>query len=192
MESRENSKIVTEVADFTDTKAIEKLILMHQKRIYTSIILMVKDKSIADDIFQDTFFKVIGTLKEGKYQEEGKFLQWTLRIAYNLCIDHFRRLKKSPTISKTEDGTSIFDFLDLKEDSIEETLIKSQINERIKELVNMLPLEQREVLVLRHFAGLSFKEIAEITKVSINTALGRMRYAITNLKKLIEQYKVPI
>jgi RNA polymerase sigma-70 factor (ECF subfamily) len=145
----------------------------------------VKDHETAQDVFQDTFFKVINTLKSGTYKEEGKFIQWVMRIAHNLVIDFFRKGKKFPTI-EPKDENDVFDFLDMAEPSIEDIMIDEQISYNVRRLVDQLPPEQKEVLIMRHYLDMSFKDIAERTGVSINTALGRMRYAIINLRKLIK------
>ena len=158
-------------------KAFEELLSRHKQRIYTSIYLFVKDQAKAEDIFQDVFIKIVDTLRKGKYNDEGKFLEWALRISYNMCVDNFRRSKRRPTVSPTE-TFDIFDILENQEDNAEETIMKSQTHERIRKLVDQLPPEQREVVILRHYADMSFKEISQLTRVSINTALGRMRYAL--------------
>jgi RNA polymerase sigma-70 factor (ECF subfamily) len=168
------------------------LMLRHKSRVYTTIYLLVKDRDVAEDIFQDTFVKVIDTVRAGRYNEEGKFLPWVLRIAHNLCIDHFRRNAKMPTIQPKDEDTDVFAFLDLKEDSVEDRMIRSQSHEKVKQLIQHLPEEQREVLVMRIYGGLSFKEISEVTAVSINTSLGRMRYALGNLRKLIDKYHITL
>lgn len=172
-------------------QALEALISRHQQRVFTYIVVRIQDEDIANDIFQDTFVKVINTLKRGKYNEEGKFLQWTLRIAHNLVIDHFRREKRMPTMSPTDDF-NIFNILKDGSLNVESTMIKDQIESDLHKLIEQLPDEQKEVLKLRHFSGLSFKEIAEQTDVSINTALGRMRYALINLRKLMAQHGVSL
>lgn len=164
--------------------ALEILISRHKSRIYTSIYLMVKDEYLAEDIFQDTFIKVIKTLRAGRYNEEGKFLPWVLRIGHNLVIDHFRKEKRSPTVTNV-DGFDIFDVLGLHDESMEDKIIKEQNFDDLKTLIHLLPSEQKEVLIMRHYGDLSFKEIADLTNVSINTALGRMRYALSNLRKMI-------
>ena len=164
--------------------ALAELITRHKSRIYTSIYLLVKDEYLAEDIFQDTFIKVIKTLKAGKYNEEGKFLPWVLRIGHNLVIDHFRREKRNPTITNA-DGFDIFDVLGIYDESIEDKMVKEQTYEDLKALIHLLPSEQKEVLIMRHYGDLSFKEIADLTQVSINTALGRMRYALNNLRKMM-------
>jgi RNA polymerase sigma-70 factor (ECF subfamily) len=164
--------------------ALSELISRHKSRIYTSIYLLVKDEYLAEDIFQDTFIKVIRTLKAGKYNEEGKFLPWVLRIGHNLVIDHFRKEKRNPTITNS-DGFDIFDVLGIHDESIEERMVKQQTHDDLKKLIHYLPSEQKEVLIMRHYGDLSFKEIADLTNVSINTALGRMRYALNNLRKMM-------
>lgn len=173
-----------------DESALAELIERHKSKIYGFIFSKVLDRDITEDIFQDTFVKVILTLKEGRYSEEGKFLPWVMRIAHNLTIDHFRSKKRMPIIGETfsaDDDLSIFDFLADPEESSEIKIIKSQIEEDLKKIVEYLPEDQRQVLELRIFKDLSFKEIAEETGVSINTALGRMRYALINLRKLIDE-----
>jgi len=165
--------------------AFEELLSRHKAKIYTSIYLFVKDQDLADDIFQEVFIKIIDTLRKGKYNHEGKFVQWALRISYNLCVDYFRRNKRRPTISGTDDF-NIFDVLRQPDDNIEDTIIKDQTHDRIRMLVDKLPPEQKEVIILRHYADMSFKEMSLLTKVSINTALGRMRYALINIRRMIE------
>lgn len=164
--------------------ALSELINKHKSRIYTSIYLLVKDEFLAEDIFQDTFIKVIKTLKAGKYNEEGKFLPWVLRIGHNLVIDHFRKEKRNPTITNS-DGFDIFDVLGIHDESMEEKMVKQQTHDDLRKLIHYLPSEQKEVLIMRHYGELSFKEIADLTSVSINTALGRMRYALNNLRKMM-------
>ena len=168
-----------------DENAFSELLGRHKDRIYTQIYLFVKDRDLAEDIFQDVFIKIIKTLRKGKYNHEGKFLQWALRISYNLCVDHFRRQKRRTKVSSNE-TFDIFDVLETKEDNMETTLIKNQKHKMIRDLVDQLPPEQREVVILRHYADMSFKEISKLTRVSINTALGRMRYALINMRKMIE------
>lgn len=172
-----------------DTEALNNLILKHKDRVYTSIIILVKDQYLAEDIFQETFIKVIDSIKSGSYKEEGKFLPWVLRIGHNLCIDHFRKVKRRPVVVDSE-GNDIFDFIGHYDVSAEDKWIKQQTIHALRELIRELPDEQREVLILRHYAELSFKEIATMTNVSINTALGRMRYALLNLRKMMKDKKV--
>lgn len=170
---------------------LKMLINRHKSKIFTSIYLTVKDKTLAEDIFQETFFKIINTLKKGKYHEEGKFLQWTMRIARNLVIDYFRKTSKMPFVSDTE-GFDIFSVIKIAEENREDEIIKEQTHDKVRQLIQELPEEQKEVLILRHYANMSFKDIADLTNVSINTALGRMRYALTNLRKLIEKYQISL
>jgi RNA polymerase sigma factor (sigma-70 family) len=168
-----------------DEKGLVELIRRYQTKIYTSIYLLVKDSDLAEDIFQDTFIKVINTLRAGKYNEEGKFLPWVTRIAHNLVIDHFRREKRAPTVSTSEDF-DIFEVLGEYDESTEDRMVREQTHKDLKTLIQLLPSEQKEVLIMRHFGDMSFKEIADITDVSINTALGRMRYALNNLRKMMQ------
>jgi RNA polymerase sigma-70 factor (ECF subfamily) len=169
-----------------EVQCFETLLYRHKERVYNYIFSLVKDKSLTEDIFQDTFVKVISTLRHGSYNDEGKFIQWVLRIAHNLSIDHFRRNGRMSMV-KTNEGFDIFSVLNSYEDSIEDIIIKKQIQQDIRYLVKQLPTEQRRVLILRHYGDLSFKEIAIITGVSINTALGRMRYALLNMRKMAEE-----
>ncbi len=165
-------------------QALETLVLRHKSKVFTSIYLLVKDNYLAEDLFQDTFIKVINTLRAGKYNEEGKFLPWVIRIAHNLVIDHFRREKRTPLINTVE-GFDIFDVIHVLDENIEDGIIREQGYSELRKLIEMLPEEQKEVLIMRHYGDLSFKEISDITSVSINTALGRMRYALNNLRKLM-------
>lgn len=170
-------------------KSLEILIIRHKQRIFSFILSKVSDREVAEDIFQDTFIKVINTLKRGAYNEEGKFLPWVMRIAHNLIIDHFRRNKRLPKFNNTDD----FDIFDVLSDdmlTVENQIIKSQILEDVRNLIEELPDDQKEVLLMRMYRDMSFKEIAENTDVSINTALGRMRYALINLRKLIEKHNI--
>ncbi len=170
-------------------RAFEVLLVRHKQKIYTSIYLFVKDHALAEDIFQEVFIKIIDTLRKGKYNHEGKFVQWAMRISYNMCVDYFRRSKRRPKVSPTE-AFDIFDVLPVKEDNAEQTIIRSQTHDKVRKLVDMLPPEQREVVILRHYADMSFKEIAQLTRVSINTALGRMRYALINIRKMVEEKEI--
>ncbi|MDV7187471.1 sigma-70 family RNA polymerase sigma factor [Lutibacter sp. TH_r2] len=170
-------------------KSLEVLINRHQQRIFSFVLSKVLDREIAEDIFQDTFIKVINTLKKGKYNEEGKFLPWVMRIAHNLIIDHFRRNKRIPTFKNT-DEFDIFSVISDDNLNAESEIIKMQILDDVKGLIVELPEDQKEVLIMRMYKDMSFKEIAENTGVSINTALGRMRYALINLRKLIEKHNI--
>ncbi len=169
--------------------AIEPLIYRHKDKIYTAIYMLVKDKYIAEDIFQDAFLKIIKTMRDGKYSEQGKFLPWAIRVAHNLCMDHFRRTRKDVPITLA-DGRDISDVFPLTTDSPADALERRQTNASVRRLIEMLPEDQREVIVLRMYGDLSFKEIAGITSVSINTALGRMRYGLINLRKMIDDRKM--
>ncbi|MBC8319555.1 MAG: sigma-70 family RNA polymerase sigma factor [Bacteroidetes bacterium] len=170
--------------------SLQTLIERHQNRLYSYIFLLVKDKMLADDIFQDTYVKVINTLKRGNYNDEGKFIQWVMRIAHNLVIDHFRKSKKVPTIENSHSEFDVFDTIRFTDPSVEDQMVKDQIYDDVRNLLEYLPEEQKEVLYLRCYSGLSFKDIAEQTDVSINTALGRMRYAIINMRKIIKEKKL--
>jgi len=169
--------------------ALEELVHRHKDKLYTSIFLLVKDSFLAEDIFQDTFIKIIDTIRAERYTEKGKFLPWAIRIAHNLCVDHFRKIKRNPVI-KTGDDKDIFNVLTFSESSAEEKMITAQSHDRVRRMLDMLPEEQREVIILRHYADLSFKEIADLTHVSINTALGRMRYGLINLRKMMTEKQI--
>lgn len=170
-------------------KAFAELLHRHQQKIYTSIYLFVKDREQAEDLFQDVFIKIIDTLKKGGYNHEGKFSQWAVRIAYNMCVDQFRRNKRRTKVSGN-DEFDIFDVLELPDENREDEMIRSETHSRIRQLVDQLPEEQREVVILRHYADMSFKEISQLTRVSINTALGRMRYALINIRKMMEERSI--
>ncbi|MEX2597985.1 MAG: sigma-70 family RNA polymerase sigma factor [Salibacteraceae bacterium] len=174
-----------------DESAFESLLRKHKNRVYGYIRMMVKDGQLAEDIFQDVFVKAVQTMKRGNYNEEGKFLPWIMRISHNMVIDTFRKNKRYPTV----DGGPEFDiFNTIKDDgkNADEILVEDQIQSDVRKLIEFLPEEQRDVLKMRHYSGMSFKEIAEDTNVSINTALGRMRYALINLRKLIEEHDVAL
>jgi RNA polymerase sigma factor (sigma-70 family) len=175
-----------------EQSCFEKLIHRHKNKVFAYISLYIRDEALAEDIFQDTFLKVIQSVKAGKYSDNGKFISWVMRIAHNLIIDHFRRIKQMNTISNDNYESDIFNSKRFAEDSIEDSMIKKQIHQDIRKMISNLPDDQKEVVILRHYAGLSFKEIAEITDVSINTALGRMRYALINLRKLMEEKKISL
>jgi len=174
-----------------NTSALETLVNRYKDRIYTSIYLLVKDKYMAEDLFQDVFIRIIDTLKGGRYTDEGKFLPWALRIAHNMCVDHFRKIKRSPSI-KTSDDRDIFEVLNFFEPSVENRIIQMQSHDRVRKMIDMLPEDQREVIILRHYADLSFKEIADLTKCSINTALGRMRYGLINMRKMMAEKQIAL
>lgn len=169
--------------------AFETLVNRHKSRIYTSIYMIVKDNYVAEDILQETFVKVVNTIKSGRYNEEGKFLPWVMRIAHNLSIDHFRKSKRYPTVVM-EDGSPVFNTMDFAVESAESQQIQKDTHVLLRQLIKELPDAQREVLVMRHYMKMSFKEIADATGVSINTALGRMRYALINLKKKLTKMNI--
>jgi RNA polymerase sigma-70 factor (ECF subfamily) len=169
-----------------NTRAFDALIDRHQERIFNAINFMVKDSYLAEDLIQDIFIKIINNLKQNKYNDEGKFLPWALRIAHNFCVDHFRKVKRTPTI-KTSDDQDLFEIIKHSDHPADYKMTRSQTHRNIQELVDLLPEEQREIIVLRHYANLSFKEIAQMTNCSINTALGRMRYGLINLRKMMNE-----
>ena len=170
-----------------DQSAISKLIERHKRRVRDYIYMMVKDNDVADDIFQETFIKVIRVIDEGRYTDNGKFLSWVLRIAHNQVLDHFRACKQNKQVNESESGYNVLGSLRFAEKTIEDELISSQIESDVRNLIELLPEEQREVVMMRYYSGMSFKEIAEQTGVSINTALGRMRYALINLRRMIRE-----
>lgn len=174
-----------------NVNALEVLVLRHKDKLYTSILFLVKDKYLAEDIFQDVFIRIIDTMRSGRYTEEGKFLPWAMRIAHNLCVDHFRKVKRTPII-KTGENQDIFEVLNFTEDSAEDKMMKKQSHSRVKDMLDQLPEDQREVIILRHYADMSFKEIASVTNCSINTALGRMRYGLINLRKMMVQKQIAL
>tara|TARA_R110000796_G_scaffold96719_1_gene202901 strand:- start:301329 stop:301928 length:600 start_codon:yes stop_codon:yes gene_type:complete len=169
--------------------AFAELVFRHKNKIFTTIYMIVKDHDLAEDLLQETYVKVVNTVKSGRYNEEGKFLPWVSRIAHNLAIDHFRKAKRYPTIVM-EDGSNVFNSLEFSEESIEDRQIKEDTHALLRELIKELPDSQREVLMMRHYMQMSFQEIAEVTDVSINTALGRMRYALINLRKKMDKMNV--
>lgn len=172
-----------------DENGLKELLDRYKSKVYTSIYVRVKDQYLAEDLFQDTFIKVINTFKSGRYNDEGKFLPWVMRIAYNVVIDHFRKEKRAPVIVNS-DGYDIFEILVFSEDNAENIMVKKQIDIDLKKIIQLLPDDQKEVLIMRHFCDMSFKDIADITDVSINTALGRMRYALANLRRMIEEHNL--
>jgi len=172
-------------------KAFEVLLHRHKSRVFTAVYLIVKDRYVAEDLLQETFIKAINTIRGGRYNEEGKFLPWAMRIAHNLCVDHFRKVKRTPTI-KNGDDKDIFEVINFYEDSAESKMMKRQSHDRVREMLDRLPEDQREVIILRHYADMSFKEIASMTNCSINTALGRMRYGLINLRKLMMQKQIAL
>ena len=170
-----------------DRSAISQLIERHSRRVKDYIHMMVKDRDGADDIFQETVIKAVRVIDEGRYTDNGKFLSWILRIAHNQVIDHFRAQRQNKAVTESEAGYDVLGTLRFAERTVEDEMVGAQIERDIRALVKQLPDEQREVVMMRYFSGLSFKEIAEQTDVSINTALGRMRYALINLRKMIKE-----
>jgi RNA polymerase sigma factor (sigma-70 family) len=170
-----------------DVNSLEQLINRYRKQVYTYIFLLVKNQHLAEDVFQDTFIKVIKSLDDGKYRDNGKFLAWVLRIAHNLVIDHYRKEKQLNASSREDFGQDILNSRKYAVKPEEDSMIDRQIRKDIRELVDSLPIEQKEVLILRQYCELSFKEIAEHTNVSINTALGRMRYALINMRRMVKE-----
>ncbi|MFT4202831.1 MAG: sigma-70 family RNA polymerase sigma factor [Chitinophagaceae bacterium] len=170
-----------------NTNALDRLIDRYKDKLYSTIFFLVKDQWIADDIYQDTFIRIVDTLRLNRYNEQGKFLPWAARIAHNLCIDYFRKQRRRPptVTSESSDVNNIFDMVDPNIDNAEQRIMRRQSHGRVYQMLDMLPADQREVIVLRHFADLSFKEIAQLTDCSINTALGRMRYGLINLRKMM-------
>lgn len=173
-----------------DESCIEVLINRHRTKVYTYILLTIKNQSLAEDLFQETFIKVIQSLRKNKYRDNGRFLSWVIRIAHNLIIDHFRKEKQLNAVSNDDTDLDLFNSQRFSEDNIEQLMVNEQIRRDLRKIINELPDDQREVVLLRHFGKLSFKEIADHTGVSINTALGRMRYALINLRKMIDERKL--
>ncbi|HEY0979042.1 MAG TPA: sigma-70 family RNA polymerase sigma factor [Flavobacteriales bacterium] len=174
-----------------DEHAFEILLNRHKRKVWSHIYLMVRDREVTEDLFQEAFIKVVHHLKAGRYNEEGKFLPWVMRIAHNLVIDHFRRNKKMPLV-RSNDEYDVFGGIAQPGKNVEERIVNAQIDEDVRRLIEHLPEEQREVVIMRTYLGMSFKEIAEHTDVSINTALGRMRYALINMRKLIKQHSMQL
>ncbi len=174
-----------------DNNSFEKLLNRHKNKVFSFIFSKVKNRDLAEDIFQDTFVKVINSLQKGKYNEEGKFLPWMMRISHNLVIDYFRKSNKVKNIRSTDDF-NIFDILNNGAKSQEDEMIRKRIYSDLNLLIDLLPIEQRDVIKFRYFEDKSFKEIAELTNVSINTALGRMRYALINLRTISEERKIDL
>lgn len=183
-----DSELIAQYRNGSDA-AFDLLVDRYQSRIYTTIVLIVKDPRVAEDLLQDVFVKVVKTLQSDKYNEEGKFQPWVMRIAHNLAIDYFRKAKRYPTIIM-EDGSNLFNSLRFAEENVEDRQIKEDTIELVKRLIEELPEAQKEVLIMRHYLDLSFQEIAEQTGVSINTALGRMRYALIHLRKKMKQLNI--
>jgi RNA polymerase sigma-70 factor (ECF subfamily) len=175
-----------------EQSCFEHLIHRHKNKVFAYISLYIHDQALAEDLFQDTFMKVIQSVRAGKYQDNGKFISWVMRIAHNLIIDHFRKVKQMNTVSNDDYESDLFNSKKFSESTVEDDMIKRQIQKDVRKMISHLPEDQREVVILRHYAGLSFREIADITDVSINTALGRMRYALINMRKLMEEKKISL
>lgn len=173
-----------------DNSAFDTLLKRHQQRVFTYILNIIKNKDIADDIFQETFVKAITTIKQGRYTESGKFSAWLMRIAHNIIIDYFRQEKSENTMSADQEETDVLNRRDLSEENIEDILVTSQIHTDVRRIMESLPEAQREVLDMRFYRNMSFKEIAEATGVSINTALGRMRYAVLNMRRIAQDKNI--
>ncbi|MCQ2320348.1 MAG: sigma-70 family RNA polymerase sigma factor [Bacteroidales bacterium] len=169
-----------------DLASFELLVSRYQAQVYSYIMTLVKDRQLADDVFQDTFVKIIRTIKAGVYKDEGKFVQFAMRISHNLVIDHFRKENRIPTVESSSEDYNFLDNAPISDPSVEQSMIDDQIHSDLRKMIEYLPVEQREVLRMRIYDDMSFKEIADITNVSINTALGRMRYALINLRKMME------
>lgn len=172
-------------------QSFELLIRRHKNKVFTSILMFVRDRYLAEDLFQDTFIKAVRKMRSGEYQEEGKFIPWIMRIAHNLCIDHYRKTRRMPMITN-EDGIDIFSILKFSNGNPEKEYLRRESHDIVRMLVDRLPVEQKEVVILRHWADLSFKEISDLTGVSINTALGRMRYALINIRRMQEEKQVAL
>lgn len=173
------------------SRSLEVLISRYKDKLFSSILFIVKDKYLAEDLFQDAFIKIVENIRNNRYTEEGKFLPWATRISHNLCVDYFRKVKRAPAI-KTSDNKDIFELFSVPEAAADVKIVHGETGDRLGKVLNMLPDEQREVIVLRHYADLSFKEIAAMTNCSINTSLGRMRYGLINLRRLLAEKKIAI
>ncbi|MDB5192708.1 MAG: sigma-70 family polymerase sigma factor [Segetibacter sp.] len=174
-----------------NSEALEVLVHRYKDKLFSSILFLVKDKFLAEDMFQDVFIKIIDTIRNNRYTEEGKFLPWAMRIAHNLCVDHFRKVKRTPAI-RTSDDRDIFEVLNMVEDGADKKMMQGESHDRIRVMLDLLPEEQREVIVLRHYADMSFKEISVMTNCSINTALGRMRYGLINMRKILTEKQIAL
>jgi len=175
-----------------DERSIELLILRHKSKVYSYINLYIRSRDLADDIFQDTFLKVVQSIRAGRYQDDGKFISWVMRIAHNLIIDHFRHEKQMGIVYNDDYDTDLFNSHRLADDNVEDIMVRRQVLRDVRSLINGLPEDQREVVIMRHYAGMSFKEIADMTGVSINTALGRMRYALINMRKVMTEKNITL
>ncbi len=185
-----DSKLIHEFRN-GDNKPLEILVGRYKDKIFSSILFLVRDKYLAEDLFQDTFIKIIDTIRDNSYIEKGKFLSYAIRIAHNICVDHYRKVKRVQ-LAEANDNSNLEEVLNLYEDAADKNIIQLQTSDRIRQLLDMLSEEQREVVILRNFADLSFKEIAEMTNCSINTAIGRMRYALTNIRKMLAEKQLAL
>jgi len=174
-----------------NNNALEILLGRYKEKIFSTILFLVKDKFLAEDLFQDTFIKIVDTIRNNRYTEEGKFQPWAVRIAHNLCVDHFRKVKRAPVV-QTSDDNDIFNLFNANEAAADKKMIQEETRERVRLMLNLLPQEQREIIVLRHYADLSFKEIAEVSNCSINTCLGRMRYGLINMRRLLTEKQIAL
>lgn len=175
-----------------DNRSIELLILRHKSKVYSYISLYIRSRDLADDIFQDTFMKVVQSIRAGRYHDDGRFLSWVMRIAHNLIIDHFRREKQLGLVLNDDYESDLFNSKRLADDNVEDVMVRRQVLRDVRRLIGELPEDQREVVIMRHYAGMSFKEIADMTGVSINTALGRMRYALINMRKTMTEKNITL
>jgi RNA polymerase sigma-70 factor (ECF subfamily) len=175
-----------------DERSIELLILRHKSKVYSYISLYIRSRDLADDIFQDTFLKVVQSVRAGRYQDDGRFLSWVMRIAHNLIIDHFRHEKQMGIVLNDDYESDLFNSRRLADENVEDVMVRRQVLRDVRRLVSELPEDQREVVIMRHYAGMSFREIADMTGVSINTALGRMRYALINMRKIMEEKNITL
>ena len=175
-----------------DERSIELLILRHKSKVYSYISLYIRSRDLADDIFQDTFLKVVQSIRAGRYQDDGKFISWVMRIAHNLIIDHFRHEKQMGIVLTDDYEADLFNSRRLSDDNVEDVMVRRQVLRDVRHLIGELPEDQREVVIMRHYAGMSFKEIAEMTGVSINTALGRMRYALINMRRMMTEKNITL
>ena len=175
-----------------DNRSIELLILRHKSKVYSYISLYIRSRDLADDIFQDTFMKVVQSIRAGRYQDDGRFLSWVMRIAHNLIIDHFRREKQMGLVLNDDYESDLFNSKRLVDENVEDVMVRRQVLRDVRKLISELPEDQREVVIMRHYAGMSFKEIADMTGVSINTALGRMRYALINMRKVMVEKNITL
>ncbi|MCK7532051.1 MAG: sigma-70 family RNA polymerase sigma factor [Marinilabiliales bacterium] len=175
-----------------DERSIELLILRHKSKVYSYISLYIRSRDLADDIFQDTFLKVVQSVRAGRYQDDGRFLSWVMRIAHNLIIDHFRHEKQLGIVLNDDYESDLFNSRRLADENVEDVMVRRQVLRDVRRLVSELPEDQREVVIMRHYAGMSFREIADMTGVSINTALGRMRYALINMRKIMEEKNITL